>query len=125
MANRTAMSRSPATSPHNAAANGASIAGVTGFELTQQGVINAVPAISSQTRSSGASSLVLTSGTSGAIPFLAQLLPENGVNPAQVQFIGMQRLDVPASALSLSGLQGAWFAVPDPAFAVTIPNARI
>ena len=100
-----------------AAASGARIAGVTGFELTQQGVINAVPAISSQTRSSGASAIVLTSGTSGAIPFLAQLLPENGVDPSRVQYIGMQRLDVPATALSLSGLQGAWFAVPDPAFA--------
>lgn len=100
-----------------AAVSGARIAGVAGFELTQQGVINAVPDIAAQTESSGATALMLTSGTSGAIPFLAQLLPENGVDPDEIQYIGMQRLDVPASALSLSGLQGAWFAVPDPAFA--------
>jgi ABC-type branched-subunit amino acid transport system substrate-binding protein len=83
-------------------ANGASLAGVTGFDLSQQGVINAVPGISAQARSSGATALFLTSGTSGAIPFLAELLPENGVNPSTVQFIG---------------LQGAWFALPDPGLA--------
>jgi len=98
-------------------ANGASVAGVTGFDLSQQGVINAVPAISSQARSSGANALFLTSGTSGAIPFLAELLPENGVNPSNVQFIGLQRLDIPESARTLSGLQGAWFAMPDPSLA--------
>ncbi len=95
--------------------SGASVAGVTGFELTQQGVINAVPDIARQTETSGANAIFLTSGTSGAIPFLAQLLPENGVDPSEVQYIGLQRLDVPSSALSLSGLQGAWFALPDPA----------
>jgi hypothetical protein len=96
-------------------ANGASLRGISAFELSQQGVINAVPRISAQVRSSGANTLFLTSGTSGAIPFLAELLPENGVNPAQVQFIGLQRLDIPDSARTLSGLQGAWFALPDPA----------
>lgn len=98
-------------------ANGASVAGVTGFELSQQGVINAVPRISAQARSSGADAIFLTSGTSGAIPFLAELLPENGVNPANVQFIGLQRLDIPETARTLSGLQGAWFALPDPGLA--------
>ena len=98
-------------------ANGAAVAGVTGFELSQQGVINAVPRISAQARSSGANAIFLTSGTSGAIPFLAELLPENGVNPANVQYIGLQRLDIPETARTLSGLQGAWFAVPDPGLA--------
>jgi hypothetical protein len=99
------------------AANGASVAGVSGFELSQQGVINAVSGISAQARSSGADALFMTSGTSGAIPFLAELLPENGVNPSTVQFIGLQRLDIPESARTLSGLQGAWFALPDPGLA--------
>jgi hypothetical protein len=103
--------------------SGASVAGVTGFELSQQGVINAVPRISAQARSSGADALFLTSGTSGAIPFLAELLPENGVNPGAIQFIGLQRLDIPESALTLSGLQGAWFATPDPGLSAQF-NAR-
>lgn len=99
------------------ASNGARLAGVTGFDLSQQGVINAVPQISEQARNTGADAIFMTSGTSGALPFLADLLPENGVNPANVQFIGLQRLDIPASALTIKGLQGAWFALPDPAFA--------
>lgn len=94
--------------------NGGRVAGITGFDLSQQGVINAIPDIADQTRASGADALFMTSGTNGALPFLADLLPENGVDPAEVQFIGLQRLDIPASALSLGGLQGAWFALPDP-----------
>lgn len=110
IAGRDAISRAISSS-------GARLAAVTSFEQTQQGVINAIPQISAQARSSGANAVFLTSGTSGALPFLAQLLPENGVDPAQAQFIGLQRLDIPASALSISGLQGAWFALPDPALA--------
>ncbi len=110
IAGRDAISRAISSS-------GARLAALTSFEQSQQGVINAIPQISAQARSSGANAVFLTSGTSGALPFLAQLLPENGVDPAQAQFIGLQRLDIPASALSISGLQGAWFALPDPALA--------
>lgn len=98
-------------------ANGANLAGTSSFELSQQGVINAVPAITAQARTSGAQSVFITSGTAGALPFLAQLLPENGLDPAQTQYIGLQRWDVPASALSLPGVQGGWFALPDPGLA--------
>lgn len=98
-------------------AQGASYAGNSSFELSQQGVIAAVPGIASQLETSGANAVFLTSGTSGALPFLADLLPEAGLDPNTTQVIGLQRLDIPASALSLTGLQGAWFALPDPALA--------
>jgi hypothetical protein len=96
------------------AAGGGQVAGVASFALSQQGVINAIPEIADNARLSGAEALFMTSGTAGALPFLADLLPENGLNPAEVQFIGLQRLDIPSSALTLSGLQNAWFALPDP-----------
>ncbi|MCI2399395.1 penicillin-binding protein activator [Aliiroseovarius subalbicans] len=100
---------------HRAIANsGASLAGTVGFELSQNGIVNALPAISRQVRNSGAQSVFMTSGTSGALPFLAGLLPENGVKPATTQFIGLQRWDIPANALALPGLQNGWFAMPDP-----------
>lgn len=95
--------------------NGATLAGSSSFELSQRGVINALPEISQAVRESGAQSLFVTSGTSGALPFLAGLLPENGVKPDEIQFIGLQRWDIPATALALPGLQGGWFAVADPA----------
>ena len=96
------------------ASNGGQLAGTSSFPLSQQGVINKVPEIARNFRSSGANSLFVTSGTSGALPFLAELLPENGIDTSVAQFIGLQRLDVPSSALSLKGLQGAWFAIPSP-----------
>lgn len=96
-------------------ANGASLAGVTGFDLNQQAVVDAIPRIIEDVSASGADAVFLTSGTSGALPFLAQLLPEAGLDPAVTQYIGLQRWDIPASAMTLPGLQGGWFARPDPA----------
>lgn len=97
------------------AVNGARLAGNTSFALNQQAVIEAVPIIAAQIEASGADTIFMTSGNDGAVPFLAELLPENGVDPAEIQLIGLQRLDIPSGALSLDGLQGALFAVPDPA----------
>ncbi len=97
------------------AINGATLAGVASFEMSQQGVIDAMRPIADDIRARNPDAIFLTSGTSGALPFLAQLLPENGVDPRQIQYIGLQRWDIPASALALPGLQGGWFAVPDPA----------
>ena len=95
-------------------AGGARLAGQASFPLSQQGVAAAAPRIAQQVQASGADAVFLTSGTSGALPLLADQLPANGVSPATTQYIGLQRLDIPSSALGLSGLQGAWFALPDP-----------
>ncbi len=102
--------------------NGGRIAGVSSFPLSQQGVVNAIPDISDSFRASGAQSVFVTSGNSGALPFLAELLPENGITSENSQFIGLQRLDIPSSALSLKGLQGAWFATPSPALVQQFNN---
>jgi hypothetical protein len=99
------------------AIHGGLVAGTTTFELTQQGVVDAIPQIISDIELSGADTVFLTSGTSGALPFLAQLLPEAGLDPAETQYVGLQRWDIPASAMTLPGLQGGWFARPDPGLA--------
>ncbi len=93
---------------------GGILAGVSSFELSQEGVIRAIPQITADVQSSGAQAIFLTSGTSGALPFLAQLLPENGLDPTVIQYIGLQRWDIPVSALTLPGVQNGWFALPDP-----------
>lgn len=103
-------------------AAGGTLAGVSMFELSQQGVINAIPQITSDARNSGANAVFLTSGTSGALPFLAQLLPENGLDPAKTQYIGLQRWDIPVSALTLPGVQNGWFALPDPGLTDSFTN---
>lgn len=96
------------------AANGASPAGVASYEFSQNGVVQAVPAIASQARSSGANAMFMTADTAGALPLLAQLLPENRVDPSVIKFIGLTRWDIPNSTLALPGVQGGWFALPDP-----------
>ncbi|TNF21750.1 MAG: penicillin-binding protein activator [Rhodobacteraceae bacterium] len=94
-----------------AAANGIQITASESFEFSQAGVVGAMPRIAAAARSSDA--VFLTSNAAGALPLLAQLMPENGVNPATTQYIGLARWDVPPQTVSLAGLQNGWFALPD------------
>jgi ABC-type branched-subunit amino acid transport system substrate-binding protein len=95
-------------------ASGGSLAGSQGFDFSQQGVVDALPQIAGAARSGNADALFFTSDTAGALPLLAQLLPENRVGPQDFQYIGLTRWDIPSSTLELSGVQGGWFALPDP-----------
>lgn len=97
------------------AANGSQLVAQVHYPLSQEDVINAVSIIRDQIDQTGATALYLTSDAFGELPLLAQLLPEQGINSATTQFIGLTRWDIPASTLSLPGLQGGWFAMPDPA----------
>lgn len=96
-----------------AQAYGVRIAGTRDFELSQEGVTQAMPGIAEATKTSGAQGVFLTSDTAAALPFVVQLLPENGLPASEYQYIGLTRWDIPTSALSLPGLQGGWFALPD------------
>lgn len=84
------------------------------YPLTQEGVIEAVPQVRDAIEETGANAIFLTSNTAGALPFLSALLPEAGVDPEDVQYIGLTRWDIPAQTLELPGVQGGWFALPDP-----------
>jgi len=66
-------------------------------------------------RESGAQAMFLTADTAGALPLLTQLLRDNGLDPATTRFIGLTRWDIPPGTLALPGVQGGWFALPDPA----------
>jgi ABC-type branched-subunit amino acid transport system substrate-binding protein len=92
---------------------GMTVSGTTGFAMSQEGVVNAMPGIVQDAESTGADLLFLTSNTDTALPILTQLLPENGLPPGEIQYAGLTRWDVPASAVSLPGVQGGWFALPD------------
>jgi ABC-type branched-subunit amino acid transport system substrate-binding protein len=89
------------------------IVSVQSFELTQESVVNTVPLIRASAEIEDVDTLFLTSSSAGALPLLAQLLPEAGLDPANVQYTGLTRWDIPPQTLELSGLQGGWFAVPD------------
>ncbi|GAA0308443.1 penicillin-binding protein activator [Rhodovulum strictum] len=96
------------------ARSGGRVAGTGTYELSQNGVVQAIPTLAARTRGAGADAVFFTAATAGALPLLAQLLPENRVDPASVKFIGLTRWDIPPSTLALPGLQGGWFALPDP-----------
>lgn len=95
-------------------AAGGSVAAVGSYEFSQSGIVAAMSGITSSAKSSNANAIFLTADTAGALPLVSQLLMENGINPAATQFIGLTRWDIPAANLALPGVQGGWFALPDP-----------
>lgn len=96
------------------ARRGGNLAAVVDYPLSQQGVVAAVPRIKAAVDNTGANAIFLTSPTAAALPLLAQLLPEAGVSTTSTQYIGLTRWDIPAQTLDLPGVQGGWFALPDP-----------
>ncbi|MGB5863948.1 MAG: penicillin-binding protein activator [Sulfitobacter sp.] len=96
------------------AANGATLAGDVEYALSQEAVRASVPRIKAAMETSGANALFLTANSSTALPLLAELLPSAGVRNSTSQFIGLTRWDIPAQTLALPGVQGGWFALPDP-----------
>ena len=97
-----------------ASGTGAKIVGTVPYDFNGPGVTSAVPAIVATAKSTGASTLMLTADSAGALPLLAQLLPEQGLGPTAIQYAGLTRWDIPQATLSLPALQGGWFTLPDP-----------
>ena len=96
------------------ARNGGTAVGAISHEFSQNGVVQAIPQIVSAVRSGAADSVFMTADTAGALPLLTQLLPEAGISPATTQYIGLTRWDIPSQTIDLPGVQGGWFALPDP-----------
>lgn len=96
-------------------AAGGSVVATGNYEFSQNGVVAAAPGIASAAQSAGAQAVFLTADTAGALPLVSQLLADNGLSSASAQFIGLTRWDIPAATLGLPGVQGGWFALPDPA----------
>ncbi|MEE4119570.1 MAG: ABC transporter substrate-binding protein [Paracoccaceae bacterium] len=103
-------------------ASRANIVGNLSFALNEAAIRGAAPRIAEQVRATGADSIFFTSGNAGAMAFLPQYLREQGISSQTTQFIGLTRLDIPPEALSQPGLQGAWFALPDPSLQTNFRN---
>ncbi len=96
-------------------AAGGSVVAVGNYEFSQNGVVSAAPAIAKTAKDTGAQAVFLTADSAGALPLVSQLLADNGLTSATAQFIGLTRWDVPSATMGLPGVQGGWFAMPDPA----------
>ncbi|MGZ2256081.1 penicillin-binding protein activator [Roseobacter sp. A03A-229] len=100
-------------------AQGGSVVGTVSYALSQQDVIASIPQIKSAVEGNAADALFMTTDTASALPLLSQLLPEAGITSETSQFMGLTRWDIPPQTLSLPGVQGGWFAGPDPAASAT------
>jgi len=107
------------------ARSGGQLVARTHYPLSQEDVIAAVSLIRDTIETTGASAIYLTSDAFGELPLLAQLLPEQGIDTEATRFIGLTRWDIPASTLSLPGLQGGWFALPDPALTMLFEDRYV
>ncbi len=94
---------------------GGSVVAVSSYEFSQNGVTGAAPGIVKTAKDTGATAIFLTADTAGALPLLSQALVDNGVDRTTTKFLGLTRWDIPTATLSLPGVQGGWFAMPDPA----------
>ncbi|WP_299609311.1 penicillin-binding protein activator [uncultured Tateyamaria sp.] len=98
-----------------ASRSGATVTGTVDYPLSQQGLVAAVPRVKSAIDNAGANAVFMTAAPAGGLPLLSQLLPEAGVSPTATQYVGITRWDIPRQTLDLPGVQGGWFALPDPA----------
>jgi ABC-type branched-subunit amino acid transport system substrate-binding protein len=120
---QSAAERAGAEAIARAAANSRlTIAGNLTFPLTEAGVRNVAPQIVRQVQASGADAIFFTSDNAGAMGFLPQYLREAGLSSDVAQYIGLARLDLGPGALAAPGIQGAWFALPDPTLNTNFRN---
>lgn len=97
-----------------AARNGVRVVSSEGYDLSIEGVTASAKRAAAVVKSGGADSIFITTdATHAAMPMLLNQLPENGISPDQVQYVGLTRWDVRPDILSLPGAKSPWFAVPD------------
>jgi len=97
------------------AGSGSTLVSTMGYEFSQSGVSQAAPQIATNARAVGADALFFTADSAGALPLITQMLRDQGLTTAQARYLGLTRWDIPQATLSLPGVQGGWFALPDPA----------
>lgn len=94
-------------------ANGATLSGTATHPLSKQGIDGAIPNVAQAALSGNVDAVFLTANQGAVLPYLTDKLADAGVTSASVQMMGLTRWDTPASRLTLKGVQGGWFALPD------------
>lgn len=92
---------------------GGQVSGSESYPLSQQGIVSSAARIAAATKAGGATAVFTTGDVAADLPILATALPEAGVDPAVTQYLGLTRWNAVPQALSLPGLQGGLFALPD------------
>jgi ABC-type branched-subunit amino acid transport system substrate-binding protein len=95
-------------------AGGGNLVASESYSLSVASIQAMAGSAASRLIASGANAVILTDGPTGGLSFVASGLRDNGLPASQAQFLGLQRWDVSAEALTLPALQGGAFAAPDP-----------
>lgn len=95
------------------AQNRATLTGKQQHALSQDGIDAIIPAVSEAAKSGKIDAIFMTANQQAVLPYLTDKLNAAGVTSARTQFMGLTRWDIPAARLSLPGVQGGWFALPD------------
>jgi|TARA_B110000114_G_scaffold29326_1_gene30021 ABC-type branched-subunit amino acid transport system substrate-binding protein len=93
---------------------GTKAVGIESYEFTQQDLVDAMSRIAERNELIDADVVFLTADYDGGLPLIAQLLPEAGIDPESVQYVGLSQWNVLPSAFHLPAIQGGWFAMPSP-----------
>lgn len=92
---------------------GGTIAGIESYPLSQQGIFSSGARIGSAVTAANPDAIFLTASVNSDLPIIATALPENGVDPAAIRYVGLTRWNAAPQAMALPGLQGGLFALPD------------
>ena len=96
-----------------APASGVSVVGSASYDLNAESLTAAISRVRGYVEGGGAQAVFLTDNWDQGLSVALQLLPEQGVDPARTQFVGLSRWDVRPDGFSISGVDGGWFTVPD------------
>ncbi|WP_158968642.1 penicillin-binding protein activator [Chachezhania sediminis] len=94
---------------------GARQVGEVSYSPSQESVVASVEGIKAEVATGAPNAIFFTSNTQGALPLYAEMLPDAGILSPNPQYIGLTRWDVPPATLGYRGVEGSWFAIPDPA----------
>lgn len=95
------------------AASGAQVVGSHAYPLSQQDIMNATTVIAAQARAAGAQAVITTAQPGAELAILGTILPEQGIRPPEVRYIGLTRWNAAPEMLQVPGLEGGYFAMPD------------
>lgn len=95
------------------ARNGGQLVGSHSYGFSQQAIFAATGDVAATVRQTSPDAIVLTADPDTDLPFILTALPEAGVNPATVQYMGLTRWNAAPQILDLPGAQGGVFALPD------------
>lgn len=96
-----------------AARNGVSIAGSAGYDLNAQSLSSAISQVRGMISQAGAQAVFLTDNWDQGLGVALQLMPEQGIDPATTQYVGLSRWDTRPDGFNIRGVEGGWFTVPD------------